>query len=134
MTPASGDRSDKIKVVIVAASMKYVGGQSVQAVLLRRYWQDDLDVELSFLPIDPELPRWLRWAERVPVFRTIIRQPFYLLSLWRQLKDAHIAHIFSASYWSFLVAPAPALWIAHRRGKNPGPPNEKQDRPLLFQE
>jgi glycosyltransferase involved in cell wall biosynthesis len=33
------------------------------------------------------------------------------------LKDADIAHIFSASYWSFLIAPIPAWIVARLRGK-----------------
>jgi glycosyltransferase involved in cell wall biosynthesis len=107
----------RLKVAIVAASLQYVGGQSVQADLLLRYWQGDPSVEVKFIAIDPAVPRLLRWAERVPVLRTVIRQPLYLMNLWRGLKDADIAHIFSASYWSFLIAPAPAIWIAGLRGK-----------------
>ncbi len=110
-------KPERLKVAIVAASLQYVGGQSVQADLLLRHWRDDPAVEAKFVPIDPALPWLLRWAERVPVLRTLIRQPLYLWSLRRSLKDADIAHIFSASYWSFVIAPAPALWIARARGK-----------------
>ncbi len=110
-------RADRLRVTIVAASLRYVGGQSVQADLLRRYWQDDPAVEAQFLPIDPAFPPLLRWVERVPFLRTLVRQPFYLFALWRGLEDSDIAHIFSASYWSFLVAPAPALWMARLRRK-----------------
>ena len=110
-------KADRLKVTIVAASLQYVGGQSVQADLLRRHWQGDPAVEARFIPIDPALPSLLRWVERVPFLRTLVRQPLYLFTLWRDLEDSDIAHIFSASYWSFLVAPAPALWIARLRGK-----------------
>ena len=124
--PASQDNSelnrtsakaDRLKVTIVAASLRYVGGQSVQADLLLRGWRDDPDVDARFLPIDPALPSLLQWVERVPVLRTLVREPIYLFNLWRALADSDIAHIFSAGYWSFLVAPAPALWIAHLRKK-----------------
>ena len=50
-------------------------------------------------------------------FRTFVRQPFYLSALWRGLNRADIAHIFSASYWSFLIATAPALMLARAKGK-----------------
>ncbi len=113
----TSSNADRLRVAIVAASLQYVGGQSVQADLLLRHWQDDPAVQARFIAIDPALPWLVRWAEHVPFLRTLIRQPLYLLNLWRGLKDADIAHIFSASYWSFLVAPAPALWIAHLRGK-----------------
>jgi glycosyltransferase involved in cell wall biosynthesis len=104
-------------VAIVAASSRYVGGQSVQAELLLANWRNDPEVGASLIPIDPSLPRGLKWVESVPVLRTIVRQPFYLATLWRGLSHADIAHIFSASYWSFLIAPAPAWMLARARGK-----------------
>ena len=109
--------SVKVAVVIVAPSLRYVGGQAVQADLLMRLWQSDPDVEVSFVAVDPQLPRLLAWAERVPGLRTILREPIYFWHLWRELKDVDVAHIFSASYWSFLLAPAPAWWFAKLRGK-----------------
>lgn len=106
----------KLQVAVVAPSLRYVGGQSVQAELLLRNWKDDPEVQATLLPVDPDFPRGLRWAARVPVLRTIIREPLYLLSLWRNLRSAEIAHIFSASYSSFLLAPLPAWFIARARG------------------
>jgi glycosyltransferase involved in cell wall biosynthesis len=105
-----------IRVALVAASQRYVGGQSVQAELLLRNWQNDPAIEAHFIPIDPPLSRPLAWVERIPFLRTLIREPIYLASLWRDLKNIEIAHIFSASYWSFLVAPFPAWLIARLRG------------------
>lgn len=106
-----------VKVAIVAPSLRYIGGQAVQADLLMRLWQNDPDVEVSFLAVDPPLPRALAWAERIPGLRTILREPIYFWHLWRGLKDIDVAHIFSASYWSFLLAPAPAWLFAKMRGK-----------------
>ena len=113
----STEKSDRTRVAIVAASLRYVGGQSVQADLLLRHWQNDPEIQATLFPIDPILPRALAWVEHIPVLRTLVRQPFYLWGLWRGLKHADIVHIFSASYWSFLIAPAPALWIARLRKK-----------------
>jgi len=109
--------NQKIRVAIIAASQRYVGGQSVQAELLRHCWRGDPEISASLIPIDPVFPNWLRWAERIPFVRTIVREPLYILEVWRGLADADIAHIFSASYWSFLLAPAPALWVARLRGR-----------------
>ena len=111
--PSTGKR---LRVCIVAPSLRYVGGQSVQADLLLRHWQNDLDINISFLAVDPPLPRVLAWAESIPGLRTILREPIYFWHLWRGLKDVDVAHIFSASYWSFLLAPAPAWLIAKARG------------------
>jgi glycosyltransferase involved in cell wall biosynthesis len=107
----------RLRVAIAAPSLRYIGGQAVQAELLLRLWQDDPDVEVSFIGVDPPLPRLLTWAERVPGLRTLLREPIYFLDLWRGLKDVDVAHIFSASYWSFLLAPAPAWFFARLRGK-----------------
>jgi len=109
-------RRDRIRVAVVAASQRYVGGQSAQAQVLLRHWQHDAAIEARFIPIDPPFPRPIAWAERIPFLRTLIREPIYLVSLWRGLKDVEVAHIFSASYWSFLVAPFPAWFIGRLHG------------------
>jgi len=108
--------SESLRIAIVGPSPRIVGGQSVQAGLLLRNWRGDERVEAEFIPIDPVFPRGLRWVERIPFLRTVVRTPIYLASLWRGLRRAHIAHVFSASYWSFLVAPAPAWLVARLRG------------------
>jgi len=108
---------NRVKVAIVAPSLRYVGGQAVQADLLLRLWQNDPDVEITFIAVDPPLPRVFAGAERILGLRTILREPIYFWHLWRGLKDVDLAHIFSASYWSFLLAPAPAWLFAKLRGK-----------------
>lgn len=109
--------SRKLRVAIVAPSLQYVGGQAVQADLLMRFWQCDPNVEVSFIAVDPPLPDSLAWARNVPGLRTIIRQPIYFWHLCKNLGRVDIVHIFSASYWSFLLAPSPALLVAKLRGK-----------------
>jgi len=112
MTAPHGAIPKRIKVAIVAPSLRYVGGQAVQADLLMRLWQDDPGIEISFIAVDPPLPNWLGWAERIPGLRTVLREPIYFWHLWRGLKGIDVAHVFSASYWSFLLAPAPAWFFA----------------------
>jgi glycosyltransferase involved in cell wall biosynthesis len=107
----------RIRIALVAPSLRFVGGQAVQADLLLRNWKDDPEVEARFVPVDPRLLCGLRWIERVPFLRTILREPLYCVRLWRSLEDVDIAHIFSASYSSFLLAPLPAWFVAHLRGK-----------------
>lgn len=107
-----------MRVAIVGPSLRKQGGQSVQADLLTRNWLHDQVVEVRFIPIDPELPGALRWVERIPLLRTLVRMPFYQWALWSGTREADIVHIFSASYWSFLLAPMFAWLVAHLRGKN----------------
>ena len=115
--PLNPQARPRLKVAIVAPSLRYVGGQAVQADLLLRLWQNDPEVDVTFIAVDPALPWALRWAERIPGLRTVLREPIYFWHLWRGLKDVDVAHIFSASYWSFLLAPAPAWFFAKLRGK-----------------
>ena len=77
MNASPNVQPNKLEVVIVAPSMRYVGGQAVQADLLMRLWQNDPDVEVSFLAVDPPLPGVLAWAESIPGLRTILREPIY---------------------------------------------------------
>ena len=67
----------RLRVAIVAPSLRYVGGQAVQAELLLRLWQNDSDVDITFIEVDPPLPRVLSWAEAIPGLRTFLREPIY---------------------------------------------------------
>jgi glycosyltransferase involved in cell wall biosynthesis len=107
----------KLKITLVGPSLNYVGGQSVQLDLLLQRWAGDSAIDASFIPVDPPFPLGLHWVRRVPGLRTIVRTPFYLAGLWRGLRQSDIAHIFSASYSSFLIAPTPALLVAKLWGK-----------------
>jgi glycosyltransferase involved in cell wall biosynthesis len=48
--------------------------------------------------------------------RTLLNEALYLPSL-RHLRDADVVHIFSSSYWSFLLGPVPAIVAARSLGK-----------------
>lgn len=110
-------REAKVRLAFVAPTLRYVGGQSVQAELLMRNWNGDPAIDAHFIPVDPRFPAGLGWAERIPLLRTLLRTPLYAWTLWRELRDIDIAHIFSASYSSFLLAPVPAWAIARMQGK-----------------
>lgn len=106
-----------VRVAIVAPTLRYVGGQAVEARFLLDHWKNDGRVQASFIPIDPSFPHVLTWVERVPYLRTLVRTPLYLSALWRGMKHIEVAHIFSASYWSFFLAAAPAWLVARMRMK-----------------
>jgi L-malate glycosyltransferase len=114
---AGGASTKKIKVALVGPSLRYVGGQSAQADLLHRLWQNDPEIEAKFIAVDPPFGAGFRWAEQVRGLRTVLREPLYFRDVWRGLADVDVAHIFSASYWSFVLAPAPAWFVARLRGK-----------------
>ncbi|MGH9374118.1 MAG: glycosyltransferase family 4 protein [Vicinamibacterales bacterium] len=115
-TSASGQRP--IKLLVVGPSLRqWLGGQEVQADLLVRSWCDDPEVRVAFVPHNPAPPRALRWTERLPALRTVVRVPTRLLALWRAVRQSHIVHIFSASHSSFLVATLPAWCVARLLGR-----------------
>jgi L-malate glycosyltransferase len=109
--------SHRRRVAIVAPSLRILGGQAVQADRLLRAWRSDSDVDARLVPVDPIPPGSLRYLTRVKYARTAVTQLSYLPSLLRDLRDADIVHVFSASYWSFLLAPLPAVAVARALGK-----------------
>jgi L-malate glycosyltransferase len=108
----------KLKVALVAPTLQILGGQSVQADRLLRQWKGDAEVEAWLVPVNPPLPRAVRFAASVKYLRTVINELIYIPSLVRQVARADVVHVFSASYFSFLLAPLPAI-LAARALKRP---------------
>lgn len=104
------------RIALVAPSPSILGGQAVQAKAVADYLRSD-GYHVDFVPIDPRFPRGVGWLKRLPILRTLVNEGLYLSSL-RRLRHAHIVQILSASYWSFLLAPLPAI-LAARRLKKP---------------
>jgi len=101
-----------IRVAIVAPSMRILGGQSVQAQRLLDGWRDDEDIEAWLVPHNPVPPAPLRPLLNVKYLRTVVTQLCYWPLLLRELRRADVVHIFSASYWSFVLSPLPAVLVA----------------------
>ena len=106
-----------LKVCVVAPSLDIVGGQAVVAQRLIRRLSADADLEITFLPHNPRLPAPLRFLQRIKYVRTVVTFAAYLLWLVRTLPRHDVIHVFSASYWSFLLAPAPAILMGRLLGK-----------------
>jgi glycosyltransferase involved in cell wall biosynthesis len=107
----------KLQVAIVAPTLAILGGHSVQAAALIRGWANDADINAWLVPINPTPPALVRFATSVKYLRTIVTQATYLPLLVRELSRADIVHVFSASYWSFLLAPLPAMVVARALGR-----------------
>lgn len=102
-------------VTIVAASLDILGGQGVQARTLVDALRED-GYQATFLAINPRFPRGFGWLRRLPYLRTVANQMWYVPSLAR-LAACDVAHVFSASYASFLLAPVPAMLVARMLNK-----------------
>jgi L-malate glycosyltransferase len=107
----------RLKIAVVAPSLRILGGQSVQAERLLQAWRSDPDVEAWLVPIDPPPPAWLRFTRSIKYVRTAVTQLTYAPSLVRAIRQADVVHVFSASYASFLLAPLPAIVAARAAGK-----------------
>ena len=103
------------RIALVAASLEIVGGQSIEADLLAKALRRE-SYDVIQIAVNPRLPRGLQWVRRVRAARTLLNLAFYLPSLIR-LARVDVVHVFSASYWSFLLAPVPAMLVGRLLGK-----------------
>jgi glycosyltransferase involved in cell wall biosynthesis len=110
-------RVPPLRVAIVAASLRILGGQAVQAQRLIDGWTLDPDVRAWLVPINPLPPAPFDRLLRFRIIRTLITQLCYWPLLFRELRRADVVHVFSAAYTSFLLAPLPAILVAKLLGK-----------------
>jgi glycosyltransferase involved in cell wall biosynthesis len=106
-----------IRVCLVAPSLAILGGQAVAAQRLLERLRMVPGLEVDFLPHDPRTNALLRQLQRVKYVRTVATSIAYVESLLRRLPRYDVVHVFSASYWSFLLAPTPAILIGKAFGK-----------------
>jgi len=113
----SAVRMRKLNVALVAPTLEILGGQAVQADRLLRQWNGDAEVEAWLVPVNPAFPPTLRVARSVKYLRTVVNELIYIPTLVGQLRRADVVHVFSASYFSFLLAPLPAVLAARVLGR-----------------
>ena len=106
-----------IRLLLVAPALRILGGQAVQANYLLQHLSHEPNFEVSFVPHNPKLPGPLRLLQSIKYVRTLVTSFVYCINLLLQIPRHDIVHTFSASYLSFLLAPAPAIIIAHLFGK-----------------
>lgn len=119
-TPINGDAmraTRRLRVLIVAPSLDILGGQAVQASRLLARLDKESNLSVSFLPHNPRLPAPLNKLQKIKYVRTIVTSLLYVALLLARVRKYDCIHIFSASYFSFLLAPTPAILIAKLYGK-----------------
>lgn len=109
--------SKNIRVAVVVASIDILGGQAIQALRLMEGLRAEPGIEAELLPINPRLPKPLRWLQRIKYVRTLVTSIAYIASLLIRLPRFDVVHVFSASYFSFVLAPTPAVLISKLYGK-----------------
>ena len=99
----------------VARHPRRSGGAGTPAA--RRRGRTDPEISAFLVPINPEAPGGCVPSPRIKYVRTVVTELIYLPTLVRELRRADVVHVFSASYWSFLLAPLPAVIIARLLGR-----------------
>ena len=104
-----------MRIAVVGVGLESPGGQAIQARALMHGLRSE-GYEVLFVPVNPGFPPGLRWLRRYRYVRTVVNEALYMPILLR-LRRADVVHIFSASYWSFVLAPLPAILFARCLGK-----------------
>ena len=104
--------SKKIKVLIVATSTRVIGGQSIQAKRLLDAFANHSDVELEFLPNNPETP-----FQNIKYLRTVFASLKFWWSLLRAVYRADVVQVFSSATTGYIIATLPPLAAARLYGK-----------------
>jgi hypothetical protein len=86
-----------------------VGGQAVQAQRLLEYLRREPHLQVELQPI---APRFFPRLQRVRYVRTALTTVKYVFDLFRRVPRADIVHVFSASYFAFLLSAVPAIVTA----------------------
>jgi len=94
-----------IRVLLIGPDLPIIGGQTVQALMIVERFRNDADVHVDMQPINPP---FLPPMQRVKYLRTVVTSVKYLLDLITKVPQYDAVHIFSASYFSFILSPVPA--------------------------
>ena len=101
----------KIKICILAPSLEWLGGQSRQAARLITGLRQEPTVSVDFIPHDPRVPRLLARLQHIKYVKTAVTWLLYCLTLLVRLPKYDVIHIFSASYYAYVLSAVPAILL-----------------------
>lgn len=107
------NRGASPNIALVAPAVEASDRQAWQARWLGEHLRRD-GYEVSSVPMEPLFNRGQGWLKRS--VNTLLMECRYVPSLSR-LAAADIVQVYSAPYWSFVLAPLPAIVRARRLGK-----------------
>ncbi len=106
------DTRRKIKIALVAPSMRNVGGQSIQAKRLIDAFANNEDLCVEFVPNDPQTS-----FQNIKFFRTFFASIKFWFTLLRKIPRADIVHVFSSGTTSYIISTLPPLFAAKLFGR-----------------
>ncbi len=104
--------SKKVKVLIVATSMREIGGQSIQAKRLLDAFSGDAEIEMEFLPNNPETV-----FQNIKYLRTIFGSFKFWWSLLTKIYKFEVVQVFSSGTTSYIISTLPPLLAAKLYGR-----------------
>jgi len=114
--PRENRTAAPIRVLLIAPSLKIMGGHSVQAAEILTGFRAEPSARIDFLPIDQSLPWPLRWIRSVKFLRTVVNAAWFTAKLTWRIRRFDVVHVFAASNSAFLWAPAPTLILGRLFG------------------
>lgn len=107
-------RERTISVGLVGPLPPPSGGMANQTRQLARLL-DDAGVQVVLVRVNP--PYIPDWIERVRGIRALFRLVPFLFRLWHCAGRVDLLHVMANSGWAWHLFAAPAVWVAHLRGK-----------------
>ncbi len=107
----------RLRVLMVAPSLDMLGGQSRQCARLRGNLEAEPSLKVDFQPVNPRLPGVLRQLQSIKYVRTLLTTALYWAQLVIRAARYDILHIFSASYYSYMLSAMPAILVGKLYGK-----------------
>ena len=104
-------------MLIAAPSLDLNGGQAQLAVRLIDRLKQESALDVAFIPHNPRLPLPLRWLQKIKFVRTVVTLLLYTVLLVARAWRYDVIHIFSASYYSYLLTALPAMLVGKLYGK-----------------
>jgi len=106
-----------VRVCILAPSLDLVGGQARQAERLLNGLASEPSIEIGFIPHNPRLPGPLRHLQRIKYLRTVVTTAVYWLIAASRLWRYDVVHVYSASYYSYVLSVLPVILLGKLYGK-----------------
>jgi len=105
------------RVLVIAPSLDMLGGQSRQCARLLAKLKEEPSLYVEFLPVNPRLPKPFHLLQKIKYARTIFTTLYYWLLLLLKAWRFDVLHIFSASYYSYMLSVMPPVLLGKLLGK-----------------
>ncbi len=113
----SRQAATRLRVLMIAPSLDMLGGQSRQCARLRGNLEAEPSLKVAFQPVNPRLPGVLGHLQTIKYVRTFLTTSLYWVQLLFRAPRYDILHVFSASYYSYMLSAMPAILVGKLYGK-----------------